>query len=439
MKWLAIITLTSVLFTVGGCVQNPSGSDGNGDQERTPFSVAKSAAIERESSAAPAGQLEEQAESNNAFAVAMYKQFVSGDDNLFFSPYSITAALAMTAAGAEGNTKQQIRDALQVTLEGDVFDAAINGIDQSLMDYADATDGITLRVVNSTWMQTGWNFKISYLDHLSRYYGAGVNLMDFEAQPDDCREIINTWVADQTNQKIENLLPEGSILPETVLVLTNAIYFLGDWLYSFNPEHTDDLDFYLPDGSTVTAPMMRFAAPGEDVTMNYSRVGNARALDFPYKGDRLTMTVLLPDEDEFSSFESSLSLDVINELIAGLDSTSLRVSLPKFEFTFGTKSLVPALRALGMIDAFSPGIADFSGIDGTINLVVFDVYHKAFIAVDEEGTEAAAATAVIIGPTSVNPDLPVFIVNRSFIYLIRDKATGTILFMGRTVDPTVSQ
>jgi serpin B len=369
----------------------------------------------------------------------MYNQLLTEGENLFFSPYSITAALAMTAAGGAGDTRQQIRDALQVTLEGDAFDAAINGTDQSLMTYADATDGITLRVVNSTWMQTGWNFKISYLDHLSRYYGAGVNLMDFMSEPEACRVIINTWVEEQTNQKIENLLTEGSITPATVLVLTNAIYFLGNWLYSFDAGYTEDSDFNLLDKSTVSAPMMRFDEPGKKVTMKYSRVGTTRALDFPYKGDRLAMTVLLPDAGEFKAFESGLSIEAINELIDGLDSTELMVSLPKFEFTYGTESLKEALKALEMIEPFIAGTADFSGIDGSLNLFIADVLHKAFIAVDEEGTEAAAATAVIIERSSYNPDDPVFTVDRPFIYLIRDKETGTILFMGRTIDPTKTE
>ncbi|MBN1306358.1 MAG: serpin family protein [Chitinispirillaceae bacterium] len=444
MKWFRAAFLFSIVMLYAGCTRNPVGSPGSeagtiSSDPDAPFPVVRSASITRENSFVPGDQLAEQAASNNAFAVAMYKELIAEGENLFFSPYSITAALAMTAAGGAGETRQQIRDALQVTLEADDFDAAINGIDLSLMTYADATEGVTLRVVNSTWMQVGWQFKVSFLDHLSRFYGAGVNLMNFVSEPEECRTVINTWVADQTNQKIENLLTEGSITPATVLVLTNAIYFLGDWIYSFDPEYTSEIDFTTSGSTTVRAPVMRYDEPGKNVTMRYSRIGNARALDFPYKGDRLVMTVILPDNNEFITFESSLNLEVIDELIAALDSTELQVSLPKFEFTYGTESLKDALIALGMTDPFIAGKADFSGIDGSTTLYIADVLHKAFIAVDEEGTEAAAATAVIIERSSWDPDEAVFNVDRPFIYVIRDKQTGTILFMGRTIDPTAKE
>ena len=438
--------ITTALFTAvflySGCSQNPVGSEtGNitGDPGQPPFAVAKSASVTRESAEVSSSLLSEQAASNNAFAVALYRQLIHEDENLFFSPYSITAALGMTAAGGAGDTKQQIRDALQVTLEGDDFDRALNGTDRDLMEYADATDGVTLRVVNSIWMQSGWEFKISYLDHLSRFYGAGVNMMNFAGEPEECRTVINTWVADQTNLKIENLLTEGTITSATVLVLTNAIYFLGDWRYSFNSGYTSEQNFTLADNSTVRASIMRYDEQGTTVTMRYSRVGNARALDFPYKGDRLTMTVLLPDPGAFGTFENNLTIDVVNELTAALDSAELQVSLPRFEFTYGSSSLKEGLTALGMTDPFIAGRGDLSGIDGSTNLFISDVLHKAFIAVDEEGTEAAAATAVVIDRSSWDPDEVVFNVDRPFIYLIRDKETGTILFMGRTIDPTVKE
>ncbi|MBN1759217.1 MAG: serpin family protein [Chitinispirillaceae bacterium] len=442
MKWLVTLVMFTVVFIYSGCNLNPLGSEtGNvsDDPQHPPFAVAKSSSVTRETAEVSSSLLLEQAVSNNTFAVALYQQLIAEDENLFFSPYSITAALGMSAAGGAGDTKQQIRDALQVTLEGDDFDRALNGTDHDLMEYADATDGVTLRVVNSTWVQSGWEFKISYLDHLSRFYGAGVNLMNFAGEPEACRTIINTWVADQTNRKIENLLTEGTITPATVLVLTNAIYFLGDWLYSFNPDYTSDLNFTTAGGSTVSTPVMRYDEPGKKVTMRYARAGNTRALDFPYKGDRLAMTVFLPDSGAFATFENDLSIDVIDELITALDSTELQVSLPRFEFTYGTESLKEGLIALGMTDPFIGGVADFSGIDGSVNLYIADVLHKAFIAVDEEGTEAAAATAVVFERSSQDPDDPIFNVDRPFIYVIRDKETGTILFMGRIVDPTVTE
>jgi serpin B len=400
------------------------------------FSIAKSETVVRENPSASNEAIMKQAESINNFAVAMYQQLKEEGKNLFFSPYSITAALAMTAAGANGNTKQQILDALQVTLQGVAFDQAINAIDQSIMSHADATAGLTLKVVNSAWLQSGWNFKVSYLDHLAKYYGAGVNLLDFSSNPDECRTVINTWVAGQTNDKILNLLPEGSIVSNTALVLTNAIYFLADWLYAFNPDCTMDKDFRLMDNSTVKVPGMSYNNSDSAVVMRYSRMSGVSALDFPYKGDRLAMTVLLPDSGAFTSAENSLSASMLSQLFSAFRPETLQVSLPKFTFTFGTVSLTDAFKALGMTDAFQPELADFSGIDGTRDLCVDDIYHKAFINVDEKGTEAAAATAVVLIYKSARP---VFIVNRPFIFVIRDKETGTVLFIGRVLNPLESE
>jgi serpin B len=432
MKLLHCITATvSVSLFLGCSTLNPAGTNPPDQQ----FSIAKSETVARENPSASNEAIIKQAESINNFAVAMYQQLKEEGKNLFFSPYSITAALAMTAAGANGNTKQQILDALQVTLQGVAFDQAINAIDQSIMSHADTTEGLTLKVVNSAWLQSGWNFKVSYLDHLAKYYGAGVNLLDFISNPEECRQIINTWVAGQTNDKILNLLPEGSIIPNTTLVLTNAIYFLADWLYAFNPDYSMDKDFRLMDNSTVKVPSMSYNKSDSAVVMRYSRMSGVSALDFPYKGDRLAMTVLLPDSGAFTSTENALNASMLSQLFSAFRPETLQVSLPKFTFTFGTVSLKDAFKALGMIDAFLP-VADFSGIDGAKDLWVDDIYHKAFISVDEKGTEAAAATAVVLIWKSLRP---VFIVNRPFIFVIRDKETGTVLFIGRILNPLESE
>jgi serpin B len=433
---LSTIAGLSLLLAMG-CSQKdgPLNTDTKSNPA-TPFAVAKSTSAR---AAAPSDQslLSTQAASINSFAVAMYKQLGAQPGNLFFSPYSITAALGMADAGARGTTDTQIRQALSVALPGDSFHAAMNGLDLSLMGYAQSTSGLTLSVVNSTWAQSGWDFRVDYLDLLSRYYGAGVNLLDFMTKPDSSRTIINTWVADQTNQKITNLIPQGAITSDTRLVLTNAIYFLADWLYRFDATLTKSEAFTKLDKSTIAVPLMQLGESGNKLTMKYARSENARAIDLPYKGDRLCMTVVLPDTGSFLSFESAISVDAINTLVRALDSTDLPpVRLPKFTFTSGSVSLVPALKSLGMTDAFDGTKADFSGIDGQRDLIVQDIIHKAFIAVDEKGTEAAAATAVIIGTTSAPTDPPSFIADRPFIFLIRDRQTGVILFMGRILDPT---
>ena len=404
-----------------------------GNQTNIPFAVAKSTST-RETAIVSDSLLSQQASSINSFSVSLYRLFAAQSGNLFFSPYSITAALGMTDAGARGETDSQIRQALRVKLQGDDFHAALNGLDQSLTGHVQATPGLTLDIVNSTWMQTGWDFRVAYLDFLSHYYGAGVNLLDFASEPEQSRVIINTWVADQTSQKVVDLIPQGAIDGSTRLVLTNAIYFLADWLYQFNPSLTKDQTFTRLDNSTVTTPMMRLGDTGTTVTLNYSRIGKVSALDLPYRGDRLCMTTLLPDSGSFFDFESTISIEKIDSLLQALDSTKLYpVLLPKFTFATGSIVLDSALQSLGMTDAFDPGKADFSGIDGIKDLWVSKVFHKAFIAVDEKGTEAAAATGSIYtyaGHPSFNADRP-------FIFLIRDTQTKAILFMGRVLDPTI--
>jgi serpin B len=403
-----------------------------------PFPVSKSS-VARVTTPPPAQILSTQAVSINTFAVSMYKYLAEQPGNLFFSPYSITSALGMTEAGSTGETQRQIRQALAVTLQGDELHAALNGLDLSLMDHASGTDGLTLKVANSTWMQSGWKFNVSYLDLLSRYYGAGVNLLDFEREPEPSRIIINDWVEEQTNNKIQDLIPAGAITPFTRLVLTNAIYFLGTWLYQFDPALTKNSTFTRLDKSTINPPVMQLGKNGEKVTMKYYRTSTARAIDLPYKGDRLCMTVVLPDTGSFGTFEKAISVENLTTIINGLDSTELPpVCLPKFTFTTQSIDLSPALKVLGMQDAFDPAKADLSGIDGTRDLFVQSVVHKAFIAVDEKGTEAAAATAVIIGTTSIG-DRPMFIADRPFIFLIRDRLTGVILFMGRILDPLIKE
>lgn len=443
MKGLRLLILCGIAFIIAGCSENPLSSEENrGDKDpesNTPFGFSKSLSVSREIGSKE--NIDIQAKSINRFALDMYKsiieqELVESNQNLFFSPYSMVVALAMASAGADGETERQMREVLCDAFDGDLFHAAINGLDQELMGYTQTVDGVTLNVVNSAWMQTRVPFTTGFLNTLSRYYGAGVNLLDFAAQPEESRVIINTWVEEQTNNKICDLIPQGVITPATELVLTNAIYFLADWLSSFNPELTETGDFYCIDNSTVAVPLMNLNDSNEKVKMLYKRGSNVRVMDFPYEGDRLVMTVLLPDQGSFSDFEGSLTLDNIEQLISELDSTELPVQLPKFEYTTSSLSIKDVLVAMGMIDAFSPGNADFTKINNH-DLYISDVIHKAFISVDESGTEAAAATAVVFGRTST--DVPSFIANHPFIYLIRDRETQTILFMGRTMDPSLSE
>jgi serpin B len=428
------VLLPLIAFFLSASCRHSVGPTGASDGPDAPFSVAKSDAA-RETAPVSGEVLDEQATAINTFALRMYERLCAQEQgNIFFSPYSIVAALGMTDAGARGETKQQIRDALCITLEGDTFHAALNGTGLSLAGHTGSTDGLTLNVVNTTWVQNGMTFIPEYLDLLARYYGAGVNLLDFASEPEPSRILINTWVADQTNQRIKDLLLPGTISSATMLVLTNAIYFLADWLNQFDAALTTDKQFTRLDNAVVSVPLMQLGETGKMIKMMYGRAGNACAIDLPYKGNRLCMTVILPDKGAFEAFQGSLDARSVEEVIASLDSTDLPpVRLPKFKFTSGSLSLAEELKALGMTLAFT-GSADFSGIFGARSIYISDVIHKAFISVDEKGTEAAAATAVIFERTSI--PAPSFIADRPFLFVIRDRLTGVILFMGRILDPT---
>ena len=438
-RFFAAAVCALSMLSVRCTESNPAAT--NTDDTQAPFAVAKSASVERATGDVADALIAEQATSINTFAAQMYAQLAAEQEgNIFFSPYSIVSALGMTAAGAEAETDRQIREALSVTLQGDDFHAALNGIDQSLEQHSTSTEKLTMTVANDAWVQSGWEFRVDYLDLLSRYYGAGVNLLDFISRPDESRVVINTYIADQTNQKITNLLPQGSITTLTRLVLTNAVYFLADWVYQFDKSLTTDEPFRLLDGSRVTVPMMKLEPEGNgsQVELQYAwdPEHKVRTLQLPYSGDRMAMTLFLPDTNAFEDFEEALSHELLQSMISRLSDTKLPpVRLPRFTFTSPAISLKKAFRALGMSDAFDPNKADFSGIDGERDLYVFDILHKAFIAVDEAGTEAAAATAVIIGTTSVPTHIPRFVADRPFVYCIRDTQTGVILFMGKVEDP----
>jgi serpin B len=379
-----------------------------------------------------------EASSISKFAVNMYKQIVENGKNAFFSPYSITTAFGMADAGAKGNTDLEIRKALQVTLDGDDFHSGLNGLDQSLISFSDATENLELNVENSVWAQDSVTyFKIGYLDKLARNYGAGIYMLDFMNEPDPSRIIINDWVAKKTNERIKDLIPPNAIDASTRLVLTNAIYFLADWEYKFDSNLTVQDTFYTSDGNSIKTSMMNFH--DEPVKLLYNYSGNVRVLELPYKGNRIAMDLILPDSGTFEAFEDSVSSEGLSGLISGLDSTKLTtVQIPKFQFSTPSLSIKETLRNLGMKDPFTTA-ADFSGI-ADIHLVISDVFHKAFIKVDESGTEAAAATAIIFTETaSPYPDTKFFVANRPFMYLIRDKQTNAILFMGRVMNPAVTE
>ena len=281
--------------------------------------------------------------------------------------------------------------------------------------------------MNALWGQNGYSFLPEFLGTLAANYGAGVNLLDFAGNPELSREIINEWVVEQTNDKIRELIPRNVITTATRLVLTNAIYFKAQWLFQFDEMGTADRPFHLIDGEEVTLPMMcqteHFRIAGGNGYM---------AVELPYSNGRISMLVIMPDSDCFFEIEDRLGNDFINEIAGNMRDSDIYLSMPKFE-TVSAFQLNDVLIEMGMESAFGMS-ADFSGMDGTLSLYIGSVIHKAFISVDEEGTEAAAATAVIMQKINGGPSIE-FLINRPFIYLIRDRDTGTILFMGRVLNP----
>lgn len=383
----------------------------------------------------PGDVLAELTGGNSACAFDLYAQLRSRDGNLFYSPYSISLALAMLYGGARGNTELEMADALHFTLSQQQLHPAFNSLDLALSSRGQGAQGqdgepFRLRIANSVWGQNGYTFEQDYLDLLALHYGAGMRLIDFGSDPESARITINQWVSDSTEGRIEDLLPPGSIQTLTRMVLTNAIYFNASWLSQFDEDATTTGEFTTHDGSRVTVPFMN-----QTEHFQYARGDGFEAIELPYDGNELSMVLIVPDRGAFSSYESNMSAQRISDAVDSLAPGYVALSMPKFTIEGDGFSVRSMLQALGMVDAFSPGDADLSGIDGTRTLYVSDVVHKAFVAVDEHGTEAAAATAVIVGNTSLPPQPIAMVIDRPFIFFIRDIETDAILFVGRVVNP----
>ncbi|WNG13420.1 serpin family protein [Cystobacter fuscus] len=365
---------------------------------------------------------------NTDFAASLYRRISKPGDNLLFSPFSISHAFAMVYAGARGDTESQMAQALHFTLPQERLHPAVNALNLALQARAKAKvkgggSPPTLRVVNAAWGQQGYAFESPFLDVLAQHYGTGMYAVDFITKPRSIRDDINTWVEGQTQGRIQDLLPADIVTPDTRLVLANALYFKGDWQESF--AKTREAPFHTLEGGTRQVSMMHgpITAPllnGEDFD----------AVAIPYKGQAFRMLVIVPHEGRFAEVESRLSADFLDSVRAGLRSSHIALGLPKFKVTQATP-LADALKALGMVDAFSDR-ADLSGVSRQDQLLISAAQHQAFISVDERGTEAAAATAVVIVRESAPPP---FVVDRPFLFLIEDVETKSVLFLGRLVNP----
>ncbi|WP_437690924.1 serpin family protein [Sorangium sp. So ce176] len=368
---------------------------------------------------------------NTAFALDLYRRVSAWSSNLIYSPYSVSSALAMTYAGARGETEAQMMRALRFTLPQERLHPAFNALDLALASRGEGAEGqdgegFRLNVANALWAQVGSSFAPSFLDVLAESYGAGLHVVDFAQAPDEARGIINGWVAERTEDRIKDILPAGAIQPATRLILTNAVYFNAAWQFPFDEDDTAPGDFSLMDGTSVSVPMMSNSAQ-----VRHGEGDDFEALELPYDGGELSMVLVLP------SAGGARFLDIDPEWLEGvfasLETRSVTMTLPRFKFE-SSLDLVDPLVQLGMPLAFT-GLADFSGIDGQGGLFISDVLHKAFISVNEAGTEAAAATAVVIGETSA-PEPATIHFDRPFLFFIRDTATGAILFVGRVMEPS---
>ncbi len=365
---------------------------------------------------------------NTDFAFDLYGKLAEDEGNVFFSPYSISAALAMMYAGARGETEKQMAEVLGFTIPQEPTHAAFNKLDAALRE----TKGdATLEIANALWPQIGERFEQPFLDTLASQYGAELWPLDFQSDAEGSRKTINDWAETNTEGRIKDLLPPGSLDAQTPLVLTNAVYFLADWKHKFEERATREEPFHRLDGSDAQALMMH-----QTEDFGYAKGDGWKALALPYRGGTLEMVAVLPDADRFGEIEANLG-DVLEEADASLGHAEVIVALPRFEMTTPTVPLREQLAALGMPDAFDAEAADFSGaLAGAI--WIDEVYHKAYVRVDEEGTEAAAATAVVATKSaeSIGTEPVTFIADHPFMFVIRDTKTKTILFLGRVMDPT---
>jgi serpin B len=363
----------------------------------------------------------------NAFGFDVYGRLCHKDGNLFFSPFSISTALAMTSAGARGETAKQMDKVLHLGADPAKAQAAYGLLVRNLTKSRQG-DHLQLRVANALWTQKGFNLLPGFIEQTKSEYGAGLRSVDFNDAAAACK-IINSWVEDQTQDKIKDLIRPGMIQPPPELILTNAIYFKGAWQSPFHEQATREQEFHVTSNEAVKAPMMR-----QTHEFRYFENESLQALELPYRGGT-SMLVFLPRlKDGLSKLEEQLDNDKLGTILREMRRRRVEVELPRFKVE-SQFQLADVLKQLGMTLPFSAQ-ADFSGISASSKLIISDVVHKAFVDVNEKGTEAAAATAVIVVRAAAPAGQPIsFHADHPFIYLIRDHESGAILFHGRVVNP----
>jgi serpin B len=367
---------------------------------------------------------------NTTFALDMYHQVRAREGNIFFSPYSISTAFAMTYTGARSTTAEQMAEVLHFSFDPCQLHPAFHEL-QTHFNTLQESRPFRLNITNALWIQKDYALLQEFKDLNQKYYGANLFNLNFKGDPEGSRLKINDWVEDKTEGKIKDLLPGGVIKTLTRLVLTNTIYFKAEWEHTFNADKTEEQDFWISAEDKIKVRMMTQKAP-----LGYWENETLQVLEIPYVQRDLSMIVCLPRKrDGLPDLESKLTTETLQEWTSGLERQHVNIFFPKFTTTQNL-NLKEILLALGMVDAFTDA-ADFSGMESKKELHITDALHKAFIDVDEKGTEAAAATAVVMGITSIRPPevVPEFRADHPFLFLIRDNRTESILFMGRLTQP----
>ena len=438
MKACSILALLAALVLQPGCSDDdqPTASP---DTDPTGISTVASAKQRATDLQVSPDDTAELVAGNRDFALRLFNAVrEDSDGNFFYSPYSISLALAMTYAGARGDTEQEMAQTLDFSLPQEDLHAAFNAVDQTLTSYSQRTDEgeegsfFTLNIANSIWGQHGFEFLDEFLDLLAENYGAGMQLVGFSQNPEQARGLINDWVAEHTENRILDLIREGAITTLTRLVLTNAIYFNASWQHPFEEAQTTHGTFVRLDGDEVNVPLMH-----QSVRTSYSEGDGYQAVELCYIGYQLSMIIFLPERGRFKEFGNGFDVARLAEITSGFRDTRVTLTMPRFQFdsSIGLSEILPQL---GMELAFVPPAgstgADFSGMNGKRELYIKDVLHKAFVSVDEQGTEAAASTAVLTEVTSM-PGSATMTIDRPFVFLIKDRA-GTILFVGRVLAPS---
>lgn len=422
--------LMLALFMLMGCGDSaPSTPPVQAEPEATGYQFSQSSMSRELHPGVSSADFQQLIDDNNDFALQLYHWQAADENNLFFAPISVSVAMAMTYAGARAQTATEMAAALNFQLPDEQLHAAFNQWLLHVDGVANGEHPMTLMMTQASWLEQTFEVLPEYLDQLAVHYDAGVYQVDFRQQPEQARVTMNRWVEQQTDGKLSELLAAGSVDTDTRLMLLNTMLFQANWALPFEPEKTRQAEFHQLNGHSEQVSMMQQDA----VQTSYTEGAGYQAMRLPYANQQFSMLLLLPAEGNFTAFEAELDLTRLQHIRQQLTAHLVDVRMPSFQLEHEV-NLTSALQDFGMHEAFQAGMADFSGIDGSQTLLIDSAVHQAVIDVDEYGTEAAAATAVHMGVTNAPPWAELTI-NRPFIFLIEEHETGSILFMGRVLQP----